>query len=348
MMAVFRIHIVLLVFFSLLSGNKLLAQCSDLTLEEMTAKNGLDAILIENHLVKLKEGTMKRPVRTKSVDVFLEANILYRFSLFTNEKEGKDAVLQLYEHRELLGSTFDELTGTDLNRFEYISDEAKSLRLVFSSKTGSRVCASALFSMVLQDTTTVMDSRIGALDDSNLEILYIGIDNKIEIVASGVADGFLEVGIADGTIRGSDGVYYARVSKPGIVNINVKSFEKDSTLHEESVTSFIVKNLPDPMLSIAGLTSGNINYSTLKNTNEVQLNLIEGLHQGKYELLEFAFAKGVSDIKIYKNTGSQISTRQRLFLNQLKKGDEFFIKEAKIKTPKGEVITLNISRYKVN
>ncbi|MEL6557550.1 MAG: GldM family protein [Bacteroidota bacterium] len=348
MMVVLRIHIVLFILISLLTSESLFAQCSDLTIEEMTARNGLDAILIENHQVKLKEGTMKRPVRTKSVEVFLEANILYRFSLFADEKDGNDAVLQLYEHRELLGSSIDDLTGKDVNRFEYVSEEDKMLRLVFSSKVGGKVCATALFSMVLQDTTTLMDSRIGSLDDTSLETLYIGIENKVEIVASGVEDGFLEVDISDGSISGADGTYYARLSKRGVANIIVRSYQKDSTLHEESVTPFLVRDLPEPKISIAGLTNGNINYATLKNTSEVQLSLIDGLHQGKYELLEFAFAKNAADIKVFKNNGNTINNRQRIFLNQLKKGDEFYIKQAKVRTPKGEVITLSTSRFKVN
>lgn len=348
MMIVFRIHIVLFILFSLLNSESLFAQCSDLTIEEMTTKNGLDAILIENHQVKLKEGTMKRPVRTKSVEVFLEANILYRFSLFADDKEMSDAVLQLYEHRELLGSSIDDLTGEDVNRFEYVSDEDKLLRLVFSSKTGGKVCATALFSMVLQDTTTVMDSRIGSFDDTSLETLYVGIDNKIEIVASGVKDGFLEVEISEGSVSGADGIYYVRVLEPGVANVTVRSYQKDSTLHEESITPFLVRDLPEPKISIAGHTSGNINYATLKNTSEVQLDLIDGLHQGTYELLEFAFAKKSSDIKVFKNTGRTISNRQRIFLNQLKKGDEFYIKQAKVRTPKGEVLILGTSRFKVN
>lgn len=348
MKKIFMSHIILIFLFSLQSSDLLYAQCTELSQEEMIQQNGLDAILIDDFTVKLKEGTIKRPIRTKRVDIFLEPNILYRFSLFSLNEQDKDAVVQLYDHRELLGSSFANQTNTDLNRFEYMSDEPRNLQLVFSSKNGNKVCATVLFSMVLQDTTTIIDKRVGVLEKNSFETLYMGIDNEIEIAASGVDGGYLEVSISEGSITGNDGVYTAKVGKPGIVNIKVRSFEKDSSLHEENNTPFMVIKVPDPQVKIGNVTNGGVSLSLLKNANEVSLNLLEGIHQGSYELIEFAFAKDAVDIKTYKTTGTQISNRQKLFLNTLKRGDEFFIKETKVLTPEGKILILEIARFKVN
>ncbi|MGB3467338.1 MAG: hypothetical protein WBA74_18790, partial [Cyclobacteriaceae bacterium] len=333
------LHIVLIFLCFLYGTSKVMAQCPQLTEEQLADRNGLDAIIIEEYSVKLREGTIRRPVRTERMDVTLEAGIRYRFMVLNSDETIGEAVLQLYDHRELLGSSFDEVTGIDLRRFEYRTEEPAILQLVFSSKRGRKTCATALFSMVLEDTTTVLDSRIGSLEDRSIETLYVGIDNEIDITASGVNGGFFKVTASSGKITGSAGRYITRFTEPGRTNIKVETYTRDSTLHEEQVTVFRVSNLPDPKISLAGITEGKINSDQLRSPYQVSLLTIKGLHPPGYELIEFSITASAGDVRLLRSNGHLLSARQRNFISTLREGGEFYIREAKVRTPKGEVIT---------
>lgn len=341
-------HIVWTLLLLYVGSTEVLAQCTEVPKAMLEQQNGLDALLISDYQVRLKEGTIKRPVRVRRIEVDLEANIKYRFTLYQPDSLSQEAVLQLYDHSELLATSYDRVAGTDLGQFEFVSEEDVTLQMVMSSKAGKRICATALFSMVLEDTTTVFDSRIGSLDEMPREVLYIGIDNPIKVAASGVSGGYLEVSVSDGEVNGAQGDYVVRVTKPGVVFVKVTSYERDGTLHEESVTPFIVQSIPDPVVNINGVTGGNITLFQLSSVRQPQLTLIPGLHKEGYEMVEFAFSRLVNSTQLYPSRGDQLSERQKQFLQGLQEGEEFYLRNVVIRTPGGELRDLPAVRFKVN
>ena len=341
-------HIVLLLSLICLSGGTALAQCIDTPRELLEKQAGLDALLIEQYQVRLKEGTSKRPLRVRRMDIKLEANIKYRLSLYQPDSSVQEAVLQLYDHRELLGSTFDIEMKKDIGYFEYVSEEEVYLQMVLSSKVGKKTCATALLSMVLEDTTTIYDTRVTSVEQATRESLYIGIDNPVKIAASGVQGGYLEVSVSQGTIRGEKGNYLVRVERPGLVVVKVRAFKQDGTLREESETSFMALPIPDPVLTLAGQTGGAINSFQLLPLQPPQLQLIEGIHQEGYEVLEFAFSKSINTALRYRSNGPDVSIRQKQFFQNLSEGSEFFLIDVVIRTPQGEEKTLPPIRFRLN
>ncbi|MEL7148737.1 MAG: GldM family protein, partial [Bacteroidota bacterium] len=170
----------------------------------------------------------------------------------------------------------------------------------------------------------------------------------IKVSASGIDGGFLDVSVSDGEVKGNQGDYTVKVDKPGIVYVTVRSYERDSTLHEESRTAFLVRPIPLPFLSINGVSGGNISRFQLTAMLRPELNLIPGLHEGKYELVSYAFAGSETSTQLYRSRGADVSVRQKRFFQELKSGDEFYLREVVILTPDGEVINLPPIRFRLN
>ena len=100
-----------------------------------------------------------------------------------------------------------------------------------------------------------------ALDEMN--VLYVGWDNKVRIAASGAGDDKVQVSIsgAGGSIsKTGAGTYIARVNNPTeTCNINVTVDDKTSSF------PFRVRRIPDPVATIGGVMSGdNMNAGQIR------------------------------------------------------------------------------------
>ena len=91
---------------------------------------------------------------------------------------------------------------------------------------------------------------------SKMNVMFIGVDNPIEIVASGVAPENLMPTISGcgGTIEATEarGTYLVRAKVPGTVIISV-SQRMDSVMKNLGSFKFIVKRTPDPVLSVGNM-----------------------------------------------------------------------------------------------
>ncbi len=318
-------------------------------LETLSNQIGLDALFIQKVEVRLKEGTAKKPIKIKTSEIYLEEAIKYRFTLLNlNEEEG-EPFLELQDRRFVLASTNDPLNRINGNiYFEFIAEEEDFYQLRFSSSNGKRINCSAIISMVLEDTTTVFDSRIGSIKDQGIETLYIGIENAINISASDVPEGYLEIGISNGEISGENGIYHAKFDKPGFAIVNVKSFKKDSTFQEESNTSFIVKDIPPPSISISGVVPGVLQKEEIDQLNRLNLNLMKGLHKPGYRIIEFMLGKDQFDYIGYKARGEFLTNSQKKFLINLQDHERFYLKHVVLSDPDGQLLYLKADQFIIN
>jgi len=94
---------------------------------------------------------------------------------------------------------------------------------------------------------------ITAMELSNLNVLFIGIDNPLKIAVSGIDNSELELAIDNGEIKGENGEYNIYVRKPGTSVVTVSY--KGEVIQK---TEFRVKRIPDPISNENKYFSGKI------------------------------------------------------------------------------------------
>lgn len=73
--------------------------------------------------------------------------------------------------------------------------------------------------------------RLFAVIPAGMNVLYIGVDNPVQISVTGAPEDSLEVTISQGTItRIGKGFYSARVSMPGAITITISSKDKKTKI----------------------------------------------------------------------------------------------------------------------
>jgi len=107
-------------------------------------------------------------------------------------------------------------------------------------------------------------SKVIAVSPIKMNILYIGVDNPIEIAISDVPAKYITATIENGAIQKlDDGEFSVKVSRGiSITKINVyENFNGCTTKIGEKI--FRVKQIPDPIACIGGINSGRLNKNII-------------------------------------------------------------------------------------
>jgi hypothetical protein len=205
-----------------------------------------------------------------------------------------------------------------------------------------------LLAIVMIGALPALGQQNVAIAPVKLNVLYIGIDNPLQIAASEASDDQLTVSISGGesTIsRKGKGLYHVRVS----------SVTDDCTITVlvkgklAGTSKFRVRHLPRPAASVGGLNSGSIitaekvmNQSGLgifTNDTPVELN---------YEVLEYTV--NVMDDKGHLKTilcqGAAFSPEAKQSMkNYLKAGEILTIEHIRVKDQEGKEMKLPALLY---
>ena len=106
-----------------------------------------------------------------------------------------------------------------------------------------------------------------------MNVLYIGVDNPIEVSAPGIPKDKIRVSITGGSISGSNGNYTARVNAPGTVKINVSAEVAPGKTQTLSASEFRVKRIPDPKAKFAGKSGGTLNAAVIRDQDYIAVVL---------------------------------------------------------------------------
>jgi len=107
--------------------SQLTAQC---------AANAGDVMYLEDFVVKLDQGTPGGAAPTQRFAMLLSKNIVYRFSICSAPNSEGEAVLQLYDMNNLIGSTFIPSTGKDYPSFDFKCQKTGVYHIFISFKDG--------------------------------------------------------------------------------------------------------------------------------------------------------------------------------------------------------------------
>ena len=190
--------------------------------------------------------------------------------------------------------------------------------------------------LILSEIPQNVDVTIAPL---KMNVLYIGVDNPLQIVAANVPDDKVSVTINQGSIRrGTDGNYIARVKEPGKATITVS--QGDKVLKEGL---FRVISIPNPEASVGGhYTREKVLKKFIQNETRLVADLENFVFEIAFEIVsyDFTWAQKGGDLMKEKTTSAEFTPNMIEMLKRCNAGDYIFIDAIQVKGPNGAILKL--------
>jgi gliding motility-associated protein GldM len=177
----------------------------------------------------------------------------------------------------------------------------------------------------------------GTVANAEMNVLYIGYDNKIEVAASGYAS-FKASCDKCSMSGGSNGMYTATVKGGTEATITVSGVDDKGNSTTVAQKLFRIKRLPDPSPKIvgAGVESSTVKIGKIKQAQTLLAELKGSPLNVKFTVTKFT-------VSVVKNgevvearcTGNKLSGKAKNLLKGLKKGQKCYFEEVYAKGPKG-------------
>ena len=173
---------------------------------------------------------------------------------------------------------------------------------------------------------------------TKMNVLYIGVDNPMEISVPGVGQGDVQAALEGaGTLKKdptNPAQYIATVTGVGKCKINV-SAKIDGKMTGMDGKEFRIKRIPDPVPMTSGkLRGGNVQPGTMKSQSGI-LALLENFDfDARFNVISFEMVYS-SKGEIFKaeSPGPGFTPQQKAFIDRAKPKDIIFIDEIKVVGP---------------
>lgn len=173
--------------------------------------------------------------------------------------------------------------------------------------------------------------RSVTISAAKMNVLYIGVDNPIEISAAGIPSAQINVSMTGGSIsKNSDGTFNAKVTAPGKAVINVSApgitYSKD----------YRVKRIPDPVPMLGGtLRGGGVGNGTFKAHSALLPMLLDFDFDAKCNMAGFNLVRVAKrqDPESVANAGATIQGGAKALQNKATPGDKFVFQDIRCKCP---------------
>jgi len=191
-----------------------------------------------------------------------------------------------------------------------------------------------------------------SLQFDKMNVFYIGVDNPVTVAAAGYSVEDVSIEVPDATIRDSSakGHYNIRVSKVGKLQVVIKAKTKEGAVKPVGGMEVRVKRIPDPVASVAKVSSGIMSAATFRNQVAPAAVLDNFDFDAKFKIISFNFSmlpKGRDFMGPFSAEGRAVGTRFNAnpeivkTMNLARPGDKVFIEMIKAIGPDGQVRTLN-------
>lgn len=166
-----------------------------------------------------------------------------------------------------------------------------------------------------------------------MNVMYVGVENPISVVAAGISSNDLRVSGSGGGINmksAGNGKFVATVSQPGVANISVSGGGLRPTAFE-----FRIKKIPDPVAKLGGESSGDIGNGTFKAQRGVIAELVGFDFDARCEIagFELVYAPRRKDPIPVTNPGPLFGQQARNLVAQAKPGDAYYFNNVRAKCP---------------
>lgn len=139
-------NIFIIIIFTFISNNSF-SQCND-QLVNVCALDNNGATYIKDFKVKLKKAKKKEAAPVAKYQVALSKNTTYRVNSCNATEFAGEAIVQLFDAEQMLGSTYNMATGKNYKGFDFYCKKSGVYNIYISFKDGEEGCAVGILSFV--------------------------------------------------------------------------------------------------------------------------------------------------------------------------------------------------------
>ena len=190
-----------------------------------------------------------------------------------------------------------------------------------------------------------------SVSPTKMNVFYIGVDNPVEISASGVPSEKVSASISGGSIRRKSGAdWVVNVKTPGEVTVNC-SANIDGQTRSLGHKKFRVKRVPDPMASVGTDPSNKRGGVIAKNSlinNVVRAEMENFDFDLKFVVTGFSVSATVKGFtKTEESRSGQFTAAQKQLISGVPSGGKVYIEDVRAKGPDGSTRNLNTIKFTV-
>ncbi len=191
---------------------------------------------------------------------------------------------------------------------------------------------------------------LAVISPTKMNVLYMGVDNPLEISVPGYPAEDVIAVISQGSIRRVRGAtWHARVRKPGKAKVTVYVKTPDGGKRLVGSMEFRVKRIPDPQPMIGNLKPGKVRASVFKAQRGVIADPGDFLFDVRFKVLSFEMVykpKRGEAIKV-RAKGPLFNQRMRQLIQRARPGDSFSFYEIRVLAPDGTTRVLSGISYEL-
>lgn len=185
--------------------------------------------------------------------------------------------------------------------------------------------------VIVRDTIRVAEIQ-AFLSASRMNVLYIGVDNPLDLEVAGIDAGDFSVEFTrgSGTIKNTgSGRYIATVAKPEQITITASSAEFTKDFY------FRGKRIPDPAPRLANAGGGKIHAGTFKAQRGMVAVLENFDFEAKFSVTSFTVKRIPlrGQPQEIKNRGALFLPETQALIKLAKPGDFYLFTEIRAKSP---------------
>ena len=202
----------------------------------------------------------------------------------------------------------------------------------------------------MTEASSTSNQSLLVVSPIKMNVLYIGVPNPLEIVASDIPIDKIQVSISDGSIAKDNrkaGSYIAQVRKPGTVTIKITANINGQILNLGS-KEFSVKRVPDPIAYIANKKGGTIDKSELLDQAGIKAVIENFDFDMRFNVISFkvsATIKGFPQEAIANSAA--FTAQQKKIIEQAPSGGKVYFEDIKAKGPDGSIRSLGTIAFKI-
>lgn len=187
------------------------------------------------------------------------------------------------------------------------------------------------------------------ISPTKMNVFYVGVDNPVSLAAPGLSEDAILPEMTNGDIIKTSGGYVVRPKVPG-KKCEITVYAKvDGQKRKLQTQEFRVKEVPDPVVKVAGQKSGTIKRNLLLAAGEVDVEM---------EGFDFDMKFTVQSFKIYTivdgyaqdaaSSGASFSPEQLRMIKGLKHNQVLGIEQIMVKGQDGSVRRLPSASFKID
>jgi len=190
---------------------------------------------------------------------------------------------------------------------------------------------------------------MAVVSPTKMNVLYIGVDNPIEISVPGFRDDQISASCSGGSlIKSGKGGWIARVTKTGKCNVSVSVKDNKGTTRSMGTKEFRVKRVPDPVPTCAGQKGGIISKGLLAAQVGPAATLENFDFELKFQVVSFSVSATINN---FENDvpcqGGRFTPAQVNLITKVQKGKRVRIENVKAKGPDGRVVDIGSISFKL-